>query len=445
MPTLEELKAQEADIVQQYSVVFDTDQPAAANAVNAARDAWTAGGSLNSGELYSALTAARTNYDAVQAQKQALKDQIREVRAQIAAAPADTVKPNPTPPDPASNTNADGSSNSQQVTDSGKVVQTSTSANGDTTTVITNPDGSTTTEVAVAATTTTATEPATKSTVPNGPAYDDGDPPNLYPGWSLDKGNNPVWVGSDFVEPATAASAASSRQAFTASQAAAGKPPFGASADTPAPATASWGPAKDLRVKLRVPNEYMPSGSPGAGPANILQKNGGILFPYTPQITMDNKADYATTSPLHSNYAQYFFKHGSVGPISLTAKFTVQNEYEGAVLLGVIHLLRGLTKMKWGNDPDAGSPPPVCRLDAYGDAMLYNVPVAITSWRQDLPDNVDYITVGRPGSNNTYGHSLVPSLSTIQITLNIMYSRQEQLAFNLKQWNSGALKYKGYL
>ena len=357
----------------------------------------------------------------------------------------DPVLEDPGPPAEPSTTNEDGSTNSAYVTDSGTVTEVSTNAAGDTTTVITNPDGSTTTEVAVAATTTTATEPATKSTVPNGPAYDDGDPPNLYPGWSLDEDNNPKWVGSDFVEPATAASAASSRQAFAASQAAASKPPFGASADTPAPATASWGPAKDLRVKLRIPNEYMVAGTPGAGPGNILQKNGGILFPYTPQITMDNKAEYSPSSPLHSNYAQYFYKHSMVGPISITAKFTVQNEYEGAVLLGVIHLLRGLTKMKWGNDPDAGSPPPVCRLDAYGDAMLYNVPVAIASWRHDLPDNVDYITVGRPGSNNTYGHSLVPSLSTIQLTLNIMYSRQEQLAFNVKQWNRGDFKYKGYL
>lgn len=355
----------------------------------------------------------------------------------------DPVLEDPGPPAEPSTTNEDGSTNSTYVTDSGVVTEVSTSAAGDTTTVITNPDGSTTTEVAVASSTTTGTESATNKPSPQGTPYDDDG--NLMPGYSLDENNNPVWVGSNFVEPATAASAASSRQAFAASQAAAGKPPFGASADTPAPATASWGPAKDLRVKLRLPSEYMQSGTPGAGPANILQKNGGILFPYTPQITMDNKADYATTTPLHSNYAQYFFKHGSVGPISLTAKFTVQNEYEGAVLLGVIHLLRGLTKMKWGNDPDAGSPPPVCRLDAYGDAMLYNVPVAIASWRHDLPDNVDYITVGRPGSNNTYGHSLVPSLSTIQITLNVMYSRQEQLAFNVKQWNKGDFKYKGYL
>jgi hypothetical protein len=219
--------------------------------------------------------------------------------------------------------------------------------------------------------------------------------------------------------------------------------PFGATASQTPGAQAQWSGAKDLRVKLRVPNEYLVG--PAAGPTNIIQKNGGILFPYTPQITLDNQASYNTQNPLHSNYPLYFYKNSSVGPINVTAKFTVQNEFEGAVLLGVIHLLRGLTKMKFGNDPDAGSPPPVCRFDAYGDFMLYNVPVSIASWRHDLPDNVDYIAVGRPGSPTTYGHSMVPALSTIQLTLNVMYSRREMLEFNVKDWRSGGLKYRGYL
>lgn len=219
--------------------------------------------------------------------------------------------------------------------------------------------------------------------------------------------------------------------------------PFGATASQIPGAQAQWSGAKDLRVKLRVPNEYLVG--PAAGPTNIIQKNGGILFPYTPQITMDNQAAYNNQNPLHSNYPLYFYKNSSVGPISVTAKFTVQNEFEGAVLLGVIHLLRGLTKMKFGNDPDAGSPPPVCRFDAYGDFMLYNVPVSIASWRHDLPDNVDYISVGRKGSPTTYGHSMVPVISTIQLTLNVMYSRREMLEFNVKDWRSGGLKYRGYL
>jgi hypothetical protein len=219
--------------------------------------------------------------------------------------------------------------------------------------------------------------------------------------------------------------------------------PPGATRTAQPGADAQWAAAKDLRVKLRVPNEYL--SGPSAGPASILQKNGGILFPYTPQIAVENQASYASQTPLHSNYPLHFFKNGSVGPITVTAKFTVQNEFEGAVLLGVIHMLRALTKMKFGNDPDAGAPPPVCRFDAYGDYMMYNVPVSIATWRHDLPDNVDYIAVGRPGSPTTYGRSMVPVLSTISMTLNIMYSRREMLAYNTKGWLSGSLARKGYL
>ena len=218
---------------------------------------------------------------------------------------------------------------------------------------------------------------------------------------------------------------------------------FGASPNNPAAASATFGPAKDLRVKLRVPLEYLKG--PTAGPANVLKKAGGILFPYTPSISMENKAEYSATSPIHSNYPLYYFKNGAVGPIQVTAKFTVQTEYDGAVLLGVIHLLRSLTKMKWGDDVNAGSPPPVCRFDAYGDYMMNNVPVAVTSWRHDLPDNVDYITVGRPRSATTYGHSMVPTLSTIQMSLNVMYSRQEMLDYGVDKWLSGKLKNRGYL
>jgi hypothetical protein len=221
--------------------------------------------------------------------------------------------------------------------------------------------------------------------------------------------------------------------------------PVGGVKTAPSAATAQWAGAKDLRVKLRVPSQFItgPAEGPPSPKVGIIKQNGGILFPYTPQISMTNQANYATNTPLHSNYPLYFFKNGTVGPIQVTAKFTVQNEYEGAVLLGIIHLLRSLTKMKFGNDPDAGSPPPVCRLDAYGDYMFYNVPVAVASWRHDLPDNVDYITVGR--TSKLYGTSMVPVLSTITLDLNIMYSRQEMLAYNTKQWLAGDLKFKGYL
>jgi hypothetical protein len=177
-------------------------------------------------------------------------------------------------------------------------------------------------------------------------------------------------------------------------------------------ASAEWAETKDLRVILRVPQSYLKG--PASGPGKILNDFGGILFPYTPTISYDTQAQYGTVNPVHSNYTQYFFKNSQVGQISISAKFTVQNEKEGKVWLGIVHLLRSLTKMRFGKDSNAGSPPPVCRLEAYGDYMLRNVPVVVSSFKFDLPDTVDYISVG-----GEYKNSLVPSITTFNIGLNV--------------------------
>ncbi len=203
-------------------------------------------------------------------------------------------------------------------------------------------------------------------------------------------------------------------------------------------ASAEWAESKDLRVLLRVPKSYLKG--PAAGPGSILNDFGGILFPYTPTISYDNQAVYGTVNPVHSNYTQYFYKNSQVGQISISGKFTVKNEKEGKIYLAIIHLLRSLTKMRWGSDANAGSPPPVCRLEAYGDYMLRNVPVVIASFKFDLPDSVDYISV-----KGDYKNSLVPTISTISLSLNSMYSRREMQDYSVDKWIQGNLRGQGYL
>lgn len=222
-------------------------------------------------------------------------------------------------------------------------------------------------------------------------------------------------------------------------------PPLNGAPPNPAAARASWEYATDLRARLRVPDDYIKSLNPTAGPDDILRKNGGIIFPYTPSISFDRKAEYGGQNPLHSQYTQYYYKNSAVSPISVTAKFTVQNEYEGQIFVGIIHLLGSLTKMRWGEDPKAGSPPPVCRFDAYGDFMIQNVPVAVSSFKVELPDNIDYIAINRPSKPSQYGSNLVPTMSTISLELYVMYSRREMLDFNVPDWMSGALAGGGYL
>jgi hypothetical protein len=226
----------------------------------------------------------------------------------------------------------------------------------------------------------------------------------------------------------------------------------GAMPPKPAPASATVSTAsgqlvkKDTRVRIRVPDNYLVNLT--QGPANEpLGKLGGIIFPYTPSITYDQKADYSSIPVLHSNYAVNFYTRSSVTPISISGKFTVQNEKDAATYLATVHLLRALTKMRFGIDDDAGAPPPVCRLDAYGPFMLENVPVAISAFKMELPENVDYFNLGY-GSEQRYGQASVPTLSTISITCTPMYSRSEMQNFSVTDWLSSAdVKFRntGYL
>lgn len=197
---------------------------------------------------------------------------------------------------------------------------------------------------------------------------------------------------------------------------------------------------KDMRVRIRVPANYL------VGKAGRLSDLSGVIFPYTPAISYEYKADYSASNPLHSNFAINFYQRSSISSISINGKFTVETPKDAEMFIATVHLLRSLTKMKSGGsstgDPDSGSPPPVCRLDAYGEDMLTNVPVAITSVRVELPDGVDYYThQDAEGSMNA-----VPVVSTISVTCLPMFSRREMQQFNVAGYLSDpAFRSQGYM
>ena len=219
------------------------------------------------------------------------------------------------------------------------------------------------------------------------------------------------------------------------------RPPLNSVPGKPTTTVAGFGASQDMRVKLRIPSNYLVG--PASGPNGILGQLGGILFPYTPQVSITNQATYQQSKVTHSNYPFYNFQNSSVGPISVAGKFTAQNEYEAAIILSVQHVLRALTKMKWGDDQNAGAPPPICRFDAFGDYQMKNIPVAVSDFKVELPDQVDYIAVGRGVTG--WGNTMVPTSCTISITLNVMYSRQEAQYYGVDKWLQGQLAGKGYL
>ena len=207
--------------------------------------------------------------------------------------------------------------------------------------------------------------------------------------------------------------------------------------------------SKDLRARILVPPKYITPML--AGPNDAIFNAGGIIFPYTPTISFEAKADYSSQTPTHSNFAINFYQKSNIGSISIAGQFSVENADDADMYICTMHLLKSLTRMRFGTDPDAGAPPPVCRLYAHGDMMFHNIPVAISSFRVELPNTVDYFTINPGstlgGSDQTplYETTAVPTMSTFNLTLIPMYSRNEMQQFSVSGYNEGSFRNRGYL
>lgn len=152
----------------------------------------------------------------------------------------------------------------------------------------------------------------------------------------------------------------------------------------------------------------------GSGIMAPLSDTGCVLFPYTPSILINHTANYDTMNPTHSNYGYNFYQHSTTATIGITGTFTAKDPDSAAYVLAVQHFFRSVTKMFYGKDPEAGTPPPVLRLDGHGDYQFSSVPIVITEFSVELPTDVDYITANTAGpSTSSYGgYSGIPSSTT---------------------------------
>ncbi len=209
---------------------------------------------------------------------------------------------------------------------------------------------------------------------------------------------------------------------------------------------------QDWRVKLSVPNIEPFKTAPML--AN-LQKTGGLVFPYTPTIIVAHSANYNTMAPTHTNYPYFAYQNSQVDQLVITGDFFVQNGVEAQYWVSALHYLRSMTKMFYGGEAETlGAPPPVVHLSGYGDFIFNKVPVIITQFTIDLPQDVDYIATGHPqGVNevppnhpeakqaatdkraNNIGWA--PAQSLITVTVQPIYSRREVEKFSLNKYVKG--------
>lgn len=164
-------------------------------------------------------------------------------------------------------------------------------------------------------------------------------------------------------------------------------------------AVASFGggdaPSNDWRVRLSLPTWPSFRTSPVLAP---LKDAGGLIFPYTPQIQIQQSTTYQAVSPVHNNYSFNAYKNSDPGSITITAPMYCEDSEQALYWIAALHYLRSASKMFSGNDPKAGNPPPIVKLNGYGNYVFRNVPVVITNFSLNLDKDVDYISCNVVGS-----------------------------------------------
>ena len=142
---------------------------------------------------------------------------------------------------------------------------------------------------------------------------------------------------------------------------------------------------------------------PGPGILAPLTDTDGVIFPYTPQIETSYHAKYNNTDLTHSNYRGYFYQGSYVDTVTIRGTFTAQDTKEAQYLLAAIHFFRSASKMFYGQDQQAGTPPPLVFISGLGQFQFNKHPCVITNFTYTLPNDVDYI---RADGFNNYGINL---------------------------------------
>ena len=187
------------------------------------------------------------------------------------------------------------------------------------------------------------------------------------------------------------------------------------------------GGPQDWRVRLSLPATM--KASPVIKP--LLETNG-LVFPYTPQIMMQHSAAYQSITPVHSNYPYFAYQNSQVNSITIMGDFLIENALEGQYWIGAMHYLRSVTKMAYGESSNQGNPPPVVKLNGYGDYVFNNIPVILTEFTCELGPQTDYMEVP-VGSKSSW----VPVRSNITVAAQPLYSRRATTKFSLDKFIQG--------
>ena len=209
-----------------------------------------------------------------------------------------------------------------------------------------------------------------------------------------------------------------------------------------APMTGITGFDDDWRVRLVLPKELGTAMYQG-----LMQELGtdfrGVIFPYTPNITVSYTADWQAQKLTHSNYAAQFYNSSEIQDIQIQGTFSAQNQAEAEYVLAVLTFGKIVTKMFFGqSDNYTGNPPPIVHLYGHGTYHWNRVPVIIKNFQYSLPPEVDYI----PVMKNNKAIARIPTLiDNISFTVAPVYSRAKMSTYGFKEFANGNLIQGGFI
>lgn len=192
-----------------------------------------------------------------------------------------------------------------------------------------------------------------------------------------------------------------------------------------------------VRLKAQTTDVY------GSGIMSILKDTNGLLFPYTPSIQVSQDVNYTQMNMTHSNTDYYSYMNTPNVSISISGKFSVQNQREGKYALAVLHFLRTASKMYFGETDaaagKAGLPPPILLLSGYGTYIFNNIRVILKGHNYSFEDSVDMVPIAL-GS----GTAKLPALFNISINLTVQQTPSaHRTEFSLDSFRNGSLLERG--
>jgi hypothetical protein len=125
---------------------------------------------------------------------------------------------------------------------------------------------------------------------------------------------------------------------------------------------------------------------------------GGLVFPYTPDITEQIQVNYDPVEVVHTNEAFHSYKSTANRRITLSnVVFTCDTFENASYALAALHFFRSYSMMDFGRGR-TGRPPSPMWFSAYGSYAYKDVPVLFTATGFKFPTDVDLVGVPEPGT-----------------------------------------------